>query len=196
MLLEVSAYIFTSVLLHIISVLEIRIFVSCSEYNSMHWEFWGGCSGERQYGLAEEEGPCPTWSPVLPQPSLAPSLYRCEASEQKQKVPLGTFKKDLKTQEEKQKQLTEKIRQQQEKLEALQVRSHGQWAEPGCVSVLSRMRWRLSVVPFCGLSLTLNCHPWVLPELSNPNLLAHWFSSMPDYSCKKTFCLYIKKWSD
>ncbi|KAM7051422.1 ATPase MORC2 isoform 6-T7 [Molossus nigricans] len=44
----------------------------------------------------------------------------CEASEQKQKVPLGTFKKDLKTQEEKQKQLTEKIRQQQEKLEALQ----------------------------------------------------------------------------
>uniref|UniRef100_A0A8C2Y2R0 MORC family CW-type zinc finger 2 n=1 Tax=Capra hircus TaxID=9925 RepID=A0A8C2Y2R0_CAPHI len=34
--------------------------------------------------------------------------------------PLGTLKKDLKTQEEKQKQLTEKIRQQQEKLEALQ----------------------------------------------------------------------------
>lgn len=53
--------------------------------------------------------------------SLVPSLYRCEASEQKQKVPLGTFRKDLKTQEEKQKQLTEKIRQQQEKLEALQV---------------------------------------------------------------------------
>lgn len=34
---------------------------------------------------------------------------------------MGTLKKDLKTQEEKQKQLTEKIRQQQEKLEALQV---------------------------------------------------------------------------
>lgn len=33
---------------------------------------------------------------------------------------MGTLKKDLKTQEEKQKQLTEKIRQQQEKLEALQ----------------------------------------------------------------------------
>ncbi|XP_073916720.1 ATPase MORC2 isoform X2 [Castor canadensis] len=49
-----------------------------------------------------------------------PEQDRCEASEQKQKVPLGTFKKDLKTQEEKQKQLTEKIRQQQEKLEALQ----------------------------------------------------------------------------
>lgn len=46
---------------------------------------------------------------------------RCEAAEQKQKVPLGTLKKDLKSQEEKQKQLTEKIRQQQEKLEALQV---------------------------------------------------------------------------
>ncbi|XP_027719642.1 MORC family CW-type zinc finger protein 2 isoform X1 [Vombatus ursinus] len=44
----------------------------------------------------------------------------CNASEQKQKVPLGTLRKDLKTQEEKQKQLTEKIRQQQEKLEALQ----------------------------------------------------------------------------
>ncbi|XP_026980091.1 ATPase MORC2 isoform X9 [Sagmatias obliquidens] len=49
-----------------------------------------------------------------------PEQDRCEASEQKQKVPLGTFRKDLKTQEEKQKQLTEKIRQQQEKLEALQ----------------------------------------------------------------------------
>lgn len=58
--------------------------------------------------------------------SLVPFLYRCEASEQKQKVPLGTFRKDMKTQEEKQKQLTEKIRQQQEKLEALQVR--GSWS--------------------------------------------------------------------
>ncbi|XP_072456016.1 ATPase MORC2 isoform X2 [Notamacropus eugenii] len=44
----------------------------------------------------------------------------CNASEQKQKVPLGILKKDFKTQEEKQKQLTERIRQQQEKLEALQ----------------------------------------------------------------------------
>ncbi|NXS74969.1 MORC2 protein, partial [Pandion haliaetus] len=49
-----------------------------------------------------------------------PEQNRCEAAEQKQKVPLGTLKKDLKSQEEKQKQLTEKIRQQQEKLEALQ----------------------------------------------------------------------------
>ncbi|CAM4641429.1 unnamed protein product [Lepidochelys olivacea] len=49
-----------------------------------------------------------------------PEQDRCEASEQKQKVPLGTLKKDIRSQEEKQKQLTEKIRQQQEKLEALQ----------------------------------------------------------------------------
>ncbi|KAM6318066.1 ATPase MORC2 [Podargus strigoides] len=49
-----------------------------------------------------------------------PEQDRCDAPEQKQKVPLGTLKKDLKSQEEKQKQLTEKIRQQQEKLEALQ----------------------------------------------------------------------------
>ncbi|KAM4763338.1 ATPase MORC2 isoform 2-T3 [Cyanocitta cristata] len=49
-----------------------------------------------------------------------PEQDRCEAAEQKQKVPLGTLKKDLKSHEEKQKQLTEKIRQQQEKLEALQ----------------------------------------------------------------------------
>ncbi|NWQ81212.1 MORC2 protein, partial [Columbina picui] len=49
-----------------------------------------------------------------------PEQDRCEAAEQKQKVPLGTLKKDLKSQEERQKQLTEKIRQQQEKLEALQ----------------------------------------------------------------------------
>ncbi|NXH52331.1 MORC2 protein, partial [Rhabdornis inornatus] len=49
-----------------------------------------------------------------------PEQDRCEAAEQKQKVPLGTLKKDLKTKEEKQKQLTEKIHQQQKKLEALQ----------------------------------------------------------------------------
>ncbi|NXL62062.1 MORC2 protein, partial [Chordeiles acutipennis] len=49
-----------------------------------------------------------------------PEQDRCEAPEQKQKVPLGTLKKDLKSQEEKQKQLTEKIRRQQEKLEAQQ----------------------------------------------------------------------------
>ncbi|XP_027751183.1 MORC family CW-type zinc finger protein 2 isoform X1 [Empidonax traillii] len=49
-----------------------------------------------------------------------PEQDRCEAAEQKQKVPLGTLKKDSKSHEEKQKQLSEKIRQQQEKLEALQ----------------------------------------------------------------------------
>ncbi|NXI37472.1 MORC2 protein, partial [Galbula dea] len=49
-----------------------------------------------------------------------PEQDRCEAAELKQKVPLGILKKDLKSQEEKQKQLTERIRQQQEKLEALQ----------------------------------------------------------------------------
>ncbi|XP_053850277.1 ATPase MORC2 isoform X4 [Vidua macroura] len=49
-----------------------------------------------------------------------PEQDRCEAAEQKQKLPLGTLKKDLKSNEEKQKQLTEKIRQQQKKLEALQ----------------------------------------------------------------------------
>ncbi|NXA12108.1 MORC2 protein, partial [Sapayoa aenigma] len=49
-----------------------------------------------------------------------PEQDSCEAAEQKQKVPLGTLKKDLKSHEEKQKQLTEKIRQQQEKLDALQ----------------------------------------------------------------------------
>ncbi|NXY47961.1 MORC2 protein, partial [Ceuthmochares aereus] len=49
-----------------------------------------------------------------------PEQDSCEAAEQKQKVPLGTLKKDSKSQEAKQKQLTEKIRHQQEKLEALQ----------------------------------------------------------------------------
>ncbi|NWZ33678.1 MORC2 protein, partial [Brachypodius atriceps] len=49
-----------------------------------------------------------------------PEQDRCEAAEQKQKVPLGTLKKDVKSNEEKQKQLTEKIHQQQKKLEALQ----------------------------------------------------------------------------
>lgn len=97
--------------------------------------------------MAEEEGPCPTWS-YLATPFLALSLYRCEASEQKQKVPLGTFRKDLKTQEEKQKQLTEKIRQQQEKLEALQVCGSwavGTWAGPLSVSSVPSG----SVSPFC-----------------------------------------------
>nr|XP_056715305.1 ATPase MORC2 [Euleptes europaea] len=48
-----------------------------------------------------------------------PGQDRCDAPEQKLKVPLGILKKE-KSQEDKQKELTEKIRQQQEKLEALQ----------------------------------------------------------------------------
>ena len=60
-------------------------------------------------------------SAIIAEVPLHSLCARCEAAEQKQKVPLGTLKKDLKSQEEKQKQLTEKIRQQQEKLEALQV---------------------------------------------------------------------------
>ncbi|KAB5565779.1 hypothetical protein PHYPO_G00245410 [Pangasianodon hypophthalmus] len=45
---------------------------------------------------------------------------RCDAPEQKQNLPVGVLKKDTKTSEDKQKELSEKIRQQQEKLEALQ----------------------------------------------------------------------------
>ncbi|XP_041079314.1 ATPase MORC2A-like isoform X2 [Polyodon spathula] len=45
---------------------------------------------------------------------------RCDALEQKPNLPVGTLKKDTKSTEDKQKQLTEKIRQQQEKLEAMQ----------------------------------------------------------------------------
>nr|XP_033810009.1 ATPase MORC2 isoform X2 [Geotrypetes seraphini] len=49
-----------------------------------------------------------------------PEQDRCEAAEQKQKLPMGVLKKDTVSQEEKKKQLSEKIRQQQEKLEAMQ----------------------------------------------------------------------------
>ncbi|KAL7867826.1 hypothetical protein SRHO_G00092100 [Serrasalmus rhombeus] len=45
---------------------------------------------------------------------------RCDAPEQKQNIPVGILKKDTKTSEDKQKELSDKIRQQQEKLEALQ----------------------------------------------------------------------------
>lgn len=45
---------------------------------------------------------------------------RCDASEQKQNLPVGVLKKDIKSSEDKQKDLSEKIRQQQEKLESLQ----------------------------------------------------------------------------
>ncbi|XP_075069038.1 ATPase MORC2 [Mixophyes fleayi] len=45
---------------------------------------------------------------------------RCDAPEQKQKVPAGVLKKQIVSQDEKKKQLVDKIQQQQEKLEALQ----------------------------------------------------------------------------
>uniref|UniRef100_A0A667YGX1 MORC family CW-type zinc finger 2 n=1 Tax=Myripristis murdjan TaxID=586833 RepID=A0A667YGX1_9TELE len=46
---------------------------------------------------------------------------RCDAPEQKQNLPCGVLKKDKLTAEDKQRELSEKIKQQQEKLEALQV---------------------------------------------------------------------------
>ncbi|XP_070820416.1 ATPase MORC2 isoform X2 [Chaetodon trifascialis] len=48
------------------------------------------------------------------------SQDRCDAPEQKQNLPCGVLKKDKQTAEDKQKELAEKIKQQQEKLEALQ----------------------------------------------------------------------------
>lgn len=50
---------------------------------------------------------------------LAPR--RCDAPEQKQNLPCGVLKKEKQSAEDKQKELAEKIKQQQEKLEALQV---------------------------------------------------------------------------
>ncbi|XP_053324506.1 ATPase MORC2 isoform X2 [Spea bombifrons] len=48
-----------------------------------------------------------------------PEQDRCDAPEQKQKLPVGMLKKDIMSQEDKKKQLADKIRQQQEKLDAL-----------------------------------------------------------------------------
>lgn len=48
------------------------------------------------------------------------SQDRCDAPEQKQNLPCGVLKKDKPTNEDKQKELADKIKQQQEKLEALQ----------------------------------------------------------------------------
>lgn len=47
--------------------------------------------------------------------------FRCDAPEQKQNIPCGVLKKEKVSSEDKQKELAEKIKQQQEKLEALQV---------------------------------------------------------------------------
>ncbi|XP_028680468.1 ATPase MORC2 isoform X2 [Erpetoichthys calabaricus] len=48
------------------------------------------------------------------------SQDRCEAPEQRQNLPTGILRKDMKSTEDRQKELSEKIRQQQEKLEAMQ----------------------------------------------------------------------------
>lgn len=65
---------------------------------------------------AVEEGYPDNWvCSMNPDPEQA----QCEAFELKQKIPLGVLKRVPKTQEERQKQLTEKIRQQQRKLKAL-----------------------------------------------------------------------------
>ncbi|KAG8146119.1 putative MORC family CW-type zinc finger protein [Naja naja] len=68
-----------------------------------------------QLSSVEQEYP-DTWTCAM---NPDPEQDRCEAPEQKQKVPLSLLRKE-KTQEEKQKELTDRIRQQQEKLEALQ----------------------------------------------------------------------------
>ena len=51
----------------------------------------------------------------------SPTGHRCDALEQKQNLPSGVLKKDKQSAEDKQKELTEKIKAQQDKLEALQV---------------------------------------------------------------------------
>ncbi|XP_039188412.1 ATPase MORC2 isoform X1 [Crotalus tigris] len=76
-----------------------------------------------QLSSVEQEYP-DTWICAM---NPDPEQDRCEAPEQKQKVPLSLLRKE-KTQEDKEKELQDKIRQQQDKLEALQkttpVRSH------------------------------------------------------------------------
>uniref|UniRef100_A0AAY4A3L2 CW-type domain-containing protein n=1 Tax=Denticeps clupeoides TaxID=299321 RepID=A0AAY4A3L2_9TELE len=52
------------------------------------------------------------------------SQDRCDAPELKQNLPVGVLKKELKSMEDKQKELSDKIRQQQEKLDSLQVEIH------------------------------------------------------------------------
>nr|XP_006991365.1 ATPase MORC2B-like [Peromyscus maniculatus bairdii] len=75
---------------------------------------------------AVEEGYPDNWVCSM---NLDPEQDQCEAFELQQKIPMGIFKKAPKTQEERRKQLTEKIRQQQKKLQALKktksIRSQG-----------------------------------------------------------------------
>lgn len=47
--------------------------------------------------------------------------HRCDAAEKKPNLPCGVLKKEKQTAEDKQKELAEKIKQQQDKLEVLQV---------------------------------------------------------------------------
>ncbi|KAL7986708.1 hypothetical protein Chor_012991 [Crotalus horridus] len=68
-----------------------------------------------QLSSVEQEYP-DTWICAM---NPDPEQDRCEAPEQKQKVPLSLLRKE-KTQEDKEKELQDKIRQQQDKLEALQ----------------------------------------------------------------------------
>lgn len=133
----------------------------------------------------------PHLEPCFAIASLALSFYRCEASEQKQKVPLGTFKKDLKTQEEKQKQLTEKIRQQQEKLEALQVCGHGQWQSQPVTRVFLGWDRNPQWLPY-SLKLSFILHsPMSAAKAFQIPTSRHTGSQIhPDYSFKKkVFCL-------
>lgn len=65
------------------------------------------------------------------------AFCRCDAPEQKQNLPCGVLKKEKQSAEDKQKELSEKIKQQQEKLEALQV-SHPQLCLCLQLNVLSK----------------------------------------------------------
>uniref|UniRef100_A0A4W4GWV6 CW-type domain-containing protein n=1 Tax=Electrophorus electricus TaxID=8005 RepID=A0A4W4GWV6_ELEEL len=72
---------------------------------------------------------------------------RCDAPEQKQNLPIGILRKDTKTSEDKQKELSEKIRQQQEKLVALQVRHPPNQHTPIIKPPLVRWKVKFDYVP-------------------------------------------------
>ena len=87
-----------------------------------------------------------------------PEQDRCEASEQKQKLPLGALRKDPKTQEERQKQLMQKILQQQEKLEALQKTT------PICSQAdLKKLPLEVTTRPSSEEPAHRPQHPWLPP---------------------------------
>lgn len=72
--------------------------------------------------------------------------FRCDAPEQKQNLPCGVLKKERQTAEDKQKELAEKIRQQQDKLEALQV------LRPALAASLCLLFLQHDVTVFCLIS--------------------------------------------